>query len=116
MNSLNSETEKNRLKMIEDMLSTNPNDSFLKYAAALEHKKLGHLSTAIDLLENLRKEDAQYLGTYYQLGKLYEEDNKSEKAIAVYRSGREIAETKNDVKAIGELSEALMILDDDWEG
>jgi len=116
MNSFNSEIEKNRLKMIEDMLSTNPNDSFLKYAAALEHKKLGHLQIAIQLLENLRTEDPVYLGTYYQLGKLYEEDNQNEQAIAVYRNGKEIAEAKNDVKAMGELSEALMILDDDWEG
>lgn len=102
--------------MIEDMLTTNPDDPFLKYAAALEHKKLGHATIAIELLENLRKEDAQYLGTYYQLGKLYEDKDENEKAIEVYRMGKEIAETKNDVKAIGELSEALMILDDDWEG
>ena len=42
---------------------------------------------------------------------------KLKKAINVYKSGKVIAKKQNDMKTIGELTEALMILDadeDDW--
>lgn len=56
--------------------------------------------------------DPDYLATYYQLGKLLEEVGKTEEAIEVYKRGRELAKKTKDVKAMGELSEALMILDE----
>ena len=36
-----------RLKLIKEMLETNPDDSFLKYAAALEYEKDGNRKQAI---------------------------------------------------------------------
>ncbi len=105
-----------RLELIEDMLRKNPKDVFLNYAAALEYYKLGEIEKAIDTLENLLRIDKKYLGAYYQLGQFYEEVEKTKKAIEVYRKGRSIAEELKDEKTFGELTEALMILDDDFEG
>lgn len=70
-----------RLELIEDMLQKSPKDSFLNYAAALEHKKSGNLERAIELMEFLVNNDPNYLGVYYQLGKLYEELQQTKKAI-----------------------------------
>lgn len=100
-----------RLKMIETMLETNPRDSFLHYAAALEHQKNGELNQAVKILKTIIKNDPDYLASYYQLGKLLEDRNKVEEAIEVYKAGKDIARKQNDSKTLGELSEALMLLD-----
>ncbi len=101
----------NRLKMIEQMLETNPNDSFLHYAAALEHQKIADLNQAIKILRSIIKNDPNYLASYYQLGKILEEKGKVEEAIEVYKSGKEVAKKQSEMKTLGELSEALMLLD-----
>lgn len=100
-----------RLKMIENMLETNPKDSFLHYAAALEHHKNGDLNTAIKTIKGIIKNDPDYLASYYQLGKLLEEKGKAEEAIEIYKQGRSVARKQNDMKTLGEISEALMLLD-----
>jgi tetratricopeptide (TPR) repeat protein len=100
-----------RLKMIETMLETNPRDSFLHYAAALEHQKNGELNQAVKILKSIIKNDSDYLASYYQLGKILEERSKVDEAIEVYKAGKDIARKQNDSKTLGELSEALMLLD-----
>jgi tetratricopeptide (TPR) repeat protein len=100
-----------RLHMIEHMLETNPKDSFLHYCAALEHQKKGDAAQAIKILRSIVKGDPDYLASYYQLGKLLESKNKSQEAIEFYKAGKEVARKKNDLKTLGELSEALMLLD-----
>ncbi len=105
----------NRLELIAEMLEKNPNDTFLNYAAALEYKKDKDPAKAKKLLNRIMEQDPEYLATYYQLGKLLEEEGKNEKAIEVYRKGHKLAKEKNDVKAVGELSEALLILGADDE-
>ena len=100
-----------RLKMIETMLETNPKDSFLHYAAALEHQKNGEIISAIKIIQKIIKNDPEYLASYYQLGKMLEERNKVEEAVEVYKSGKSVARKQNDMKTLGELSEALMLLD-----
>lgn len=97
--------------MIEHMLETNPKDSFLHYCAALEHHKKGDVPSAIKILRAIVKNDPDYLASYYQLGKLLEEKGKIEDAIEAYRAGRSVARKKNDMKTMGELTEALMLLD-----
>jgi tetratricopeptide (TPR) repeat protein len=101
-----------RLKMIEEMLITNPTDPFLLYAISLEYKKIGDSSTAIQKLEDLVLKIPNYLGSYYQLGKLYESENQLEKAIEIYKKGKIIATEKSDPKTLGELNEAIYILED----
>lgn len=100
-----------RLRMIEQMLETNPEDSFLRYCAALEYRKRGDNVRATEILEALVMHDPDYLASYYQLGKMLEEQGKADRAIKQYQAGKEIARKKNDSKTYGELSEALMLLD-----
>ena len=102
-----------RLELIENMLRKSPKDSFLNYAAALEHKKHGNNERALELMELLVRHDPDYLGVYYQLGKFYEELNEIKKAMQTYTAGKEVARKQNDQKTIGELTEALMFLDED---
>lgn len=99
-----------RLKLIKEMLETNPDDSFLKYAAALEYEKDGKIKKAITVIKDLLEHDANYLGAYYKLGKLLEDDGKEKEAIKIYRQGLEVSKKIADLKTEGELTEALMLL------
>lgn len=104
-----------RLKLIKEMLETNPEDSFLQYAAAIEYENLGNKKTAITTITKLLDRDPDYLGAYYKLGKLLEEEGKEKEAIKIYRRGLEVSKKVSDLKTEGELSEALMLLGADDE-
>jgi tetratricopeptide (TPR) repeat protein len=101
-----------RLSQIEEMLKTEPNDSFLNYALALEFAKANDVKKAIELIENLLLRDENYLGAYYQLGKYYEQTENFSKAISTYNTGITLAKKVKNNKALGELNEALWMLED----
>lgn len=94
------------------MLKDEPNDSFLNYALAIEYAKADDIKKAIELIEALLKNDENYLGAYYQLGKYYEQIHQPETASAVYTKGIGIARSQKNKKTEGELSEALWMLQD----
>jgi tetratricopeptide (TPR) repeat protein len=102
-----------RLELVLSMLEKNPDDTFLNYAAALEFKKHGKTEKSIEILTKLIHNHPDYLPSYYQLGQLYEAAGNPEKAIEIYLQGKTVAEQQKDVKTLGEISEALMILG--WE-
>ncbi len=108
-----SNSDYSRLQKIEEMLREDPNDSFLQYAAALEYEKSGNTDKAIQLLNELLQRDSSYLGAYYQLGKMLETKDFTERAVEIYRAGIELAELQKNFKAKSELSEALMLLLDE---
>lgn len=95
------------------MLKTDKNDSFLTYALALEYEKEGETKEAIKIIEQLIKDDSEYLGAYYKLGRLFESVNKFPKAIEIYQTGIKLADEKNDFKTKGELEEALWLIEEE---
>lgn len=101
-----------RLEQLQEMLKSEPNDSFLNYALALEYAKANDVSKAIQLIENVLSKDENYLGAYYQLGKYYEQIQDLPKAISTYTKGVEVAKKIKNNKALGELNEALWMLED----
>lgn len=101
-----------RLSQIEEMLKFEPSDSFLNYALALEYAKINDVAKAIQLIEALLSKDENYLGAYYQLGKYYEQIQNLPKAISTYNRGIIIAQKIKNNKALGELNEALWMLED----
>lgn len=101
-----------RLDQILEMLKSEPNDSFLTYALALELGKNQQLNKAIETIEQLLARDNDYLGAYYQLGKYYEENNQVAEAITTYQKGIVIAKQQQNRKTEGELNEALFLIED----
>ena len=102
-----------RIDEIRKMLKTDKQDSFLSYALALEHEKIGENKEAIRIIEQLIATDPSYLGAYYKLGNLYEGEDNIEKAISIYRTGINLATEKKDNKTKGELEEALWLIEDE---
>lgn len=101
-----------RIEMLLEHLKKEPNDAFLNYALAVEHASLQNYSEAINIIENLLVKHPNYLGAYYQLGQLYEKIDNLNKAITTYKTGRALAKEQDNKKAYGELTEALMMLED----
>jgi len=95
------------------MYKKNPTDSFLAFAAAVEHNMAGNRKRAIEICESIIEEDPAYVDAYYKLGKIFENSNQKDKAISSYRAGKVIASKTNNQKSMGELTEALMFLDEE---
>jgi len=101
---------KSRIEQLQAFLKDDNNDSFLKYALALEYVNVKENDTAKDCFLKLIKDDKNYVASYYQLGKLYESLNEVEKAMEIYKNGIEIAKKIEDTKTLIELREAYNIL------
>ena len=99
-----------RLKKLQQMLEKQPGDAFLLYGIALEHKKAGDYSRAIDYLEQVLRVDGGYCYAYFQRGQVYEAMGDAESARRAYREGVEAALKKGDAKARDELQGALEML------
>lgn len=100
-----------RIDEIRNFLKEEPDDSFLNYALALEYLKLGDNNKAITIIETILDRDANYLGAYYQLGQLYEQLNQIENAKSIYSKGMIIARQQKNTKTAGELSTALVLIE-----
>jgi Tfp pilus assembly protein PilF len=95
-----------RIERLKDFLSSNPTDSFVQHALALEYIKLGDDKTACHLFESLLQRDENYIGSYYHLAKLLERTGDRERAIAVYEKGLSKAKERGEQHAYNELLSA----------
>ena len=93
----------------------NPDDSFSKFALALECIKKGNNKDALSLFKSIEKNDPDYVGLYYHLGKLYVSTGENEKALKAYHKGIEIAGRQKDTHARNELQAALFELESELE-
>lgn len=101
---------KDKIKTLAMHLKKNPADSFSKFALALELLKMNEVSKARILFESVLKQDPNYLGVYYHLGKLYENMGLYQEAFRSYTEGIILAEKQHNRRTLSELKEALEIL------
>ena len=92
-----------RIEKIKEFLKSNPTDSFLQHALALEYIKLGNDEDARVLFEEILHREPGYIGSYYHLGKLLERIDKTDEAIKVYEKGMEEAKKAGENLAYNEL-------------
>lgn len=96
-----------RIEKLKQFLSTNPGDSFVQHALALEYVKLGDDLEAKKVFEQLLGENENYVGSYYHLGKLLERMNARELALSWYEKGMLKARQAGDQHAYNELRTAF---------
>ena len=104
-----------RLSQLLEFLEENPNDSFIRFALALEYMKKEDYENALKYFELLIDADPNYVGTYYHLGKLYQQLDRNGDADTCYRNGIVIAEKLNDRHAYSELMTARNELVNDFD-
>jgi tetratricopeptide (TPR) repeat protein len=104
-----------KISTLKQYLRENPNDSFSKFALALEFWKQDQPEKARKFFESIRQKDPEYLGVYYHLGKLYEELGDFKKARVIYDEGIELARNQQETRTLSELIEAKSIIEGDDE-
>ncbi len=100
----------NRLEKLQSFLKESPEDPFLHFALAKEYEKAGDEQEALARYEQLVREHAQYVGTYYHLGKLRERQGDLDAAKSAYQQGIIVAERAKDSHSASELRGALALI------
>lgn len=103
-------THKSKISRLARNVQQDPSDTFSKFALALELLKDDRVEKAQLLFEAILKQDPEYLGVYYHLGKLYQRREMFSLAKEMFTKGIELAEAKNENRTKSELSEALIQL------
>ena len=88
---------------------------FSRHALAMELLKLGQYPDALEAMNSLLSVDENHSGTYYHLGKLYEQLGDHENALKVYAKGIIIAGKVNADNDCRELKGALYQLKDELD-
>ena len=102
---------KTRKEMLEEFVAEDANDSFSRYALALELEKVGLTSDAVAHLHEVTARDPDYVAAYYHLGRLLVRQGKPEEARVAYERGLEAAAKAADQRTLSEIQEALDSLD-----
>jgi len=95
-----------RIGKLRTFLVSNPADSFLQHALALEYIKMGDEGEARKLFEEILTREPGYIGSYYHLGKLLEKNGETNEAIKVYAKGMEESKRAGDNHSYNELQAA----------
>lgn len=97
----------NRIAMLKGFLEQDPNDSFSRYALALEYVKSAQMDDARREFEFVRDHDPGYVATYFQLAQLYRNLGLRHEAEKAYRTGITVAAKAGDAHTQSELEAAL---------
>ncbi len=97
-----------RLQTLLQFYEMDPDDAFTRFALAREYQKEGRPDEALRFFEGLAEDQPGYIGTYYHLGKLYEDLGRTPEAVAAYREGITRAREAFDAHALAELQDALL--------
>ena len=101
----------NRLETLKNMVAQHPQDSFLRYGLAMEHRNGGDLETAIAEFRTLIAANPDYVAAYFHGGQTLERLGRTDEARELYRKGIEASRRTGDTHARSELEAALSMLD-----
>ena len=76
-----------RLDQLRALLADEPRDTFLRYAIALELKRLDRTDEALADLEALVRDEPKHIATYYQLATMLADAGRSKEAIEACEAG-----------------------------
>jgi tetratricopeptide (TPR) repeat protein len=99
-----------RLAFLEAHCQSPAADSFAFYGLAMEYRKEGRVDDAIATFTRLREKDAAYVPMYLMAGQTLIDAGRPEDARGWLDAGIEVARSKHDSHALGELESALASL------
>ncbi len=100
-----------RMQKLQALLERDPNDTFLLYAIALEHKKANEPAAAIQWFDKVIEKDPGYSVAYHQAGLTHEAAGNIAAAKEAYHHGIAAAEKKGDHHAADEMRGALGMIE-----
>jgi len=99
--------EKARTEVLREMLAANPDDTFARYALALELAKSDQPGGVWEHFDYLLKNHPQYSATYYQAGVFLLNQGRREEARQIFTRGVEVTRSQGSHHAQSELERAL---------
>ncbi len=105
-----------RLKQLLSFFNEGSKDPFIKYAIATEYLKENEIDLALQFYEDLIQNHPDYIGTYYHLGKLYNQLDRTEAAKMVLEKGILEAKKIHDTHALSELQQIYNAIITDSDG
>ncbi|MGE5612442.1 MAG: tetratricopeptide repeat protein [Bacillota bacterium] len=99
-----------RMQKLQEMLQRQPDDLFLLYALAMEHRKVGNLAEALQYLTRVMEKEPGYCAAYQQAGQIHEQAGNVESARQAYVAGIAAADRAGDRHAKQEMEEALHVI------
>lgn len=99
-----------RREKLEAMLQNSPDDTFLRYALAMELDKEGEHEESLRKLDELTEQPTPYVPAYFMAGQQLARLGQIDKARDILRTGIEEARRQQDQHAAGEMSEFLASL------
>ncbi len=102
---------KSRREQIEALLAEEPNDAFLRYGLAMEHRSEGNLDKAVASFRELLQLAPDYVPGYLMAAQLLAQVGEEDEACLVLRKGILVARQVGDEHAAGEMTSLLATLE-----
>jgi len=99
--------EQTRVDFLRETLKNHPDDTFARYALAMELTQSSQLAAAWEHFEYLLTRHPEYLATYYQAGMLLWKQGHRAEAQDVFEQGVEVTRRQGNHHAQSELEKAL---------
>ena len=103
---------KTRLEFLRETLALKPDDTFARYALALELAGSEKPEGAWEHFEYLLSRQPEYSATYYQAGMFLARQGRRKEARAIFSKGIELTARQGNLHAQSELQRALDELGD----
>lgn len=100
-------TNTSRLSQLQSMLAEDPNDSFLRYALAMELESAADTTGAIEQLQLLLQANPEYVPGFLQAGQLLIKAGRLDEAKAMLTMGMQTAFKQADHHAYQEMEGIL---------
>jgi predicted Zn-dependent protease len=105
-------TEMNRMEMLQDFLTQNPNDSFARYGLAMELVNSGQTEKALAEFQRLIEINPDYTAAYQMAAQTLLKENRVDEGRAMLEQGIASAGRTGNAHARSEMEGMLMTLPD----
>ena len=99
-----------RLKELTRLLEREPDDPFLRFGVAMEHKKAGRHAEAVEWFDKTLAADPSYCYAHYHKAQTLEDAGDPDAARSEYQAGIAAAKKHGDNHALAELEAAADLL------
>ena len=96
-----------RREQLEAMLADSPEDTFLRYALAMEWSSEGDDEKSVEIFRALMGDTPPYVPAFFMCGQSLVRLDRNDEAKTVLTEGIDQARQQNDMHAAGEMTEFL---------
>jgi tetratricopeptide (TPR) repeat protein len=96
-----------RLAILNEILTQNPNDAFARYGLAMEYSKTGEVERALEEFQKLLTVTPDYTAAYFMAAQTLARENRIEEAKKMLADGIASAKRTNNAHAQSEMEAML---------